>query len=150
MHDVSRRGAFKIWSGWCASLLIPCTAANAAIASPSNPFDNLGNEAGAIRARLLLREAAYEALREKLTKEIFEDYFATLDVEHFDGKRLTTSVASRFPRNWITEFYLDELLTAAKSIDPSVKQVVVARRRHQSQRPRELEYWRPRGATSIC
>ena len=103
-------------------------------AEPIGIFSGLRNGSDRGESLQLLRRA----LIAELGEESYRVWFRTMDTETFKAGVLTLSVPVAFIRTFITLCWRDQLLSAARRVDPSVSQVDVALREPWSKQPRVL------------
>jgi len=54
-------------------------------------------------------ERVARRLKAELGEELYLSWFARMEIEHYDGRRLSVSVPTRFLKNWIEAHYADRL-----------------------------------------
>ncbi|NOT32451.1 MAG: chromosomal replication initiator protein DnaA [Planctomycetes bacterium] len=90
------------------------------------PLPPAGTSASAteLRARW---EGILEVLRGSIRREQFETWFRRAALVHLDGARLTLAVHNAFAREWLLDYYKDELAAAAEKAlgSPRVIEILV-------------------------
>ncbi len=81
---------------------------------------------------------AKEQLRFKLGEATYNSWIKDLEVKEFTENYVTLSCNTRFIKEWVLSNYIDEILTAFKESDSSVKYIdIVAVRRAEGEKKRE-------------
>ena len=126
MHTISRRGLFWMFLG---TLGVGLATQVGGVAKAAVVPVSAMRQAGVARGWTRL-DVLQEELCRAVGQEAYDSWFPLMQLEGHHGSVLTFSVPLKFFRNWINQYYADELLTAAQSAyGPAVDRVEVVYKR---------------------
>lgn len=131
--DISRRGMFGFLPGIGAAVL---AASKGAMAAAAPVAVDAPTAVAATTFNWAKMELFKRGVIGQVGADVFDSWFASMEMERLENGRLTVSVPAMFVKKWVDGYYSMALLRGAQRMDATVEEVRIVVR---EPRPGRLE-----------